>query len=321
MEGGGGPCGAGHARRALLRQPSPPVCGSHRANNTPDPAVCSGKRPLFPLPSAEPPRSTAPRHPPSWSICNCKATKQQPGYNSTTCKGPMCSLFKRPDLPSLNFGHQNFTLPNIGPLIDIEAFDFSKLYLLSKGKTMPRVSTPVAWRRGLQRRVALAGSLQQQAAACGRPRAVSAAAQVGRANQQARRRCCPALNSPPSPNAHRCRLSSPSPTCASTSRTSPRTSTRAPRRSTPSSTRSSRSPVSSQAARALGRRPALCCRRSHSAGAACSAAACRPLSCCCPPSTPPAVSRPPRHPVARPAPPPPPCTSRLPQLDGERAAP
>lgn len=104
-----------------------------------------------------------------WSICNCKATKQVPGYNSTTCKGPLCSLFKRPDLPSLNFGHINFTMPNIGPLIDIESFDFSKLHELTKGKSMPRVRWGAAARqRGGTGRV---GAAARQACRAGAPAA------------------------------------------------------------------------------------------------------------------------------------------------------
>jgi hypothetical protein len=49
--------------------------------------------------------------PRSWTICNCKATKAVPGYDSASCKGPLCELFKKPEFPSLNFGLPKFDLP------------------------------------------------------------------------------------------------------------------------------------------------------------------------------------------------------------------
>ena len=64
----------------------------------------------------------------------------QPGYNSTTCKGPLCALFKHPELPSLNFAHSNFTLPDVGPIIELDNYDFSQIYqLFHHGITLPKV--------------------------------------------------------------------------------------------------------------------------------------------------------------------------------------
>lgn len=78
---------------------------------------------------------------PRWSICNCKASKSLPGYSSSTCKGPLCSLFQRPDLPSLNFALPNIKLEDIGPLIDVNSYDWSQLGQLFQVPTfnLPKV--------------------------------------------------------------------------------------------------------------------------------------------------------------------------------------
>lgn len=106
--------------------------------------VCSSTtcRPVVqpnPLPHCPPP--TAHRR---WSVCNCKATKSTPGYSSSTCKGPLCKLFKKPELPGLNFGG-NFTLPDIGPLIDFDAYDLTAFGELFHTHliTLPKVTVAV----------------------------------------------------------------------------------------------------------------------------------------------------------------------------------
>ncbi|KAI8464899.1 MAG: hypothetical protein J3K34DRAFT_438739 [Monoraphidium minutum] len=50
-----------------------------------------------------------------WTICNCKASKSIP---SKPCAGPLCELFKKPELPSLNFGLPRFDLPDVGKIIN-----------------------------------------------------------------------------------------------------------------------------------------------------------------------------------------------------------
>ncbi|GBF99438.1 hypothetical protein Rsub_11924 [Raphidocelis subcapitata] len=79
-----------------------------------------------------------------WSVCNCKATKNTPGYSSSTCNGPLCKLFKKPELPSLNFGG-NFTLPDIGPLIDFDAYDLTAFGELFHNHliTLPKITVSV----------------------------------------------------------------------------------------------------------------------------------------------------------------------------------
>ncbi|KAI8463399.1 MAG: hypothetical protein J3K34DRAFT_444154 [Monoraphidium minutum] len=74
-----------------------------------------------------------------WTICNCKASKSVPGYNAATCAGPLCELFKKPELPSLNFGLPRFGLPDVGRLINAKAEAIGEI---SRIFQMPNISMP-----------------------------------------------------------------------------------------------------------------------------------------------------------------------------------
>ena len=78
-----------------------------------------------------------------WSVCNCAATSSMSHFNKGKCEGPLCGMFNRPDLPSLNFAMPNITLADIGPLIDIHSWNFTQVGVLFAPPSfnMPRVST------------------------------------------------------------------------------------------------------------------------------------------------------------------------------------
>jgi hypothetical protein len=68
-------------------------------------------------------------------VCDC--SKAKPDLKQ--CKGPLCSLFKNPELPSMNFAMPDFSLPDIGPLIDLNSFDWS---ILGELFTRPTITLP-----------------------------------------------------------------------------------------------------------------------------------------------------------------------------------
>ncbi|KAI8463025.1 MAG: hypothetical protein J3K34DRAFT_445591 [Monoraphidium minutum] len=80
-----------------------------------------------------------------WSVCNCKADSHMAKFDKGGCKGPLCMLFKRPELPSINFAMPNISLADIGPLIDINDWDFKDIGVLftPPAFSMPRVTVQI----------------------------------------------------------------------------------------------------------------------------------------------------------------------------------
>lgn len=80
-----------------------------------------------------------------WSICNCKAQSHHFKFHKGHCDGPLCPLFKRPDLPSVNLALTNISLADIGPLVDLHAWNFSQIGVLFAPPSfnMPKVKIQI----------------------------------------------------------------------------------------------------------------------------------------------------------------------------------
>jgi hypothetical protein len=86
-----------------------------------------------------------------WSVCNCAATSSMAHFGKNgKCDGPLCSLFQRPDLPSLNFAMPNISLADIGPIVDLGRWNLTQVGVLfaPPNFNLPRVRRGTRGARG-----------------------------------------------------------------------------------------------------------------------------------------------------------------------------